>query len=193
MPFSSTSRRPLRENASASMRPLSCREIRRSCKALLPSILRSHTGICPSAAVNPTSLCTTIGRSQYHLSIVGEVVKKLSRKERRSSYDEGGGMTSDIALSARPKASGRLVDWHIPGPSRPPASQLLSCSWRGPIGGSLADPPRKCSWQSPRDDPAASNQPRATQSRRMRHVLRQGGNLPGSSRRVIHLLYLGLS
>jgi hypothetical protein len=22
-------------------------------------------------------------------------------------------MTSDIALSARPKASGRLVDWHI--------------------------------------------------------------------------------
>jgi hypothetical protein len=33
-------------------------------------------------------------------------------------------MTSDIALSARPKASGRLVDWHIPGLSRRPASQL---------------------------------------------------------------------
>lgn len=34
-------------------------------------------------------------------------------------------MTSDIALSARPKASGRLVDWHIPGPSCRPVSQLL--------------------------------------------------------------------
>ncbi len=34
-------------------------------------------------------------------------------------------MTSDIALSARPKASGRLVDWHILGLSRRPASQLL--------------------------------------------------------------------
>jgi hypothetical protein len=50
--------------------------------------------------------------------------KKLSRKERRSLYEEGGYMTSDIALSARPKASGRLVDWHIPGLSRRPASQL---------------------------------------------------------------------
>ena len=33
-------------------------------------------------------------------------------------------MTSDIALSARPKASGRLVDWRIPGLSRRLASQL---------------------------------------------------------------------
>jgi len=50
--------------------------------------------------------------------------EKLSRKERRSSYEEGGCMTSDITLSARPRASGRLVDWHIPGLSRRPASQL---------------------------------------------------------------------
>ena len=29
-------------------------------------------------------------------------------------------MTSDIAISARPKALGRQVDWHIPGfPRRP--------------------------------------------------------------------------
>jgi hypothetical protein len=34
-------------------------------------------------------------------------------------------MTLDIALSARPKALGRLVNWHIPGLSRRPASQLL--------------------------------------------------------------------
>jgi hypothetical protein len=170
------------KNASALMQPLSCREIRRSCKALLPSILRSHTGICPSAADTPTLLCTTIGRSQYYLSIVGKAVKKLSRKERRSSYDEGGCMTSDIALSACPKALGRLVDWHILQ-AFPVARHLScqSCTWRGPIGGSLADPPRKCSWQSPRDDPAASNQPRATQLRRIRHVLRQRGNSPGSS------------
>jgi hypothetical protein len=33
-------------------------------------------------------------------------------------------MTSDIALSARPKALGRLVDWYIPGLSRRPAPQL---------------------------------------------------------------------
>jgi hypothetical protein len=33
-------------------------------------------------------------------------------------------MTSDIALSARPKALGRLADWHNPGPSHRPASQL---------------------------------------------------------------------
>ena len=38
-------------------------------------ILRSHTVTCSSAAINPTSLCTTIGRSQHHLSIVGEAVK----------------------------------------------------------------------------------------------------------------------
>jgi hypothetical protein len=34
-------------------------------------------------------------------------------------------MTLDIALSARPKVLGRLADWHIPVPSRRPASQLL--------------------------------------------------------------------
>jgi hypothetical protein len=39
--------------------------------------------------------------------------EKLSRKERRSSYEEGGCITSDIALSARPRTSGRLADWHI--------------------------------------------------------------------------------
>ena len=42
-------------------------------------------------------------------------------------------------------------------------------------------------------DPAASNQPRATQSRRIRRVLRQRGNSPGSSQRVIHLQHLGHS
>jgi len=120
--------------------------------------------------------------------------EKLSRKERRSSYKEGGCMTSDIALSARPRASGRLVDWHILQAF--PVARRLSCqfcSWRGPIGGSSADLPRKCSWQSPRDDPAASNQPRATQSGRIRHVLRQGGNSPGRSQRIIHLQHLGHS
>jgi hypothetical protein len=95
-------------------------------------------------------------------------------------------MTSDIALSARPKASGRLVDWHIPVPSRRPASQLpilqlARSNWRILQG-------MRVSY-----DPAASNQPRATQARRIRHVLRQRGNSPGSSRRVIHLRHLGLS
>jgi hypothetical protein len=33
-------------------------------------------------------------------------------------------MTSDIALSARRKALGRLIDWHTPGLSRRPTSQL---------------------------------------------------------------------
>jgi len=95
-------------------------------------------------------------------------------------------MTSDIALSARPKASDRLVDWHIPGLSRRPASQLpilqlARSNWRILQG-------MRVSY-----NPAASNQPRATQLRRMRYVLRQGGNSPGSSRRVIHLRHLGHS
>jgi hypothetical protein len=95
-------------------------------------------------------------------------------------------MTSDIALSARPKALDGLVDWHIPGLSRRPASQLpilqlARSNWRILQG-------MRVSY-----DPAASNQPRATQSRRMRHVLRRGGNSPGSSRRVIHLRHLGHS
>jgi hypothetical protein len=88
-------------------------------------------------------------------------------------------MTSDIALSVRLQVSGRLAHSRA---SRRPASQLQ-----------LADTPRKCSWQSPRDDPTASNQLKATQSRRIRHVLRQRGNSPGSSQRIIHLQHLGHS
>jgi hypothetical protein len=103
-------------------------------------------------------------------------------------------MTSDISLSARPRAAGRLVDWQILQVF--PVARRLSCefcSWRGPIGGSSADIRRKYSCQSPRDDPAASNQPRATQSGRTRHVLRQGENSPGRSPRIIHLRHLGHS
>jgi hypothetical protein len=134
--------------------------------------------------------------------------EKLSRKERRSSYKEGGCMTSDIALSACPRAPSKLVNWHIFQAF--PVARRLSCqfcSWRGPIGGSSADLPRKYSWQSPRDDPAASNQLKATQSgrirhmlrqggnlpRRIRHMLRQGGNSPRRSQRIIHLQHLGHS
>ena len=102
-------------------------------------------------------------------------------------------MTPDIALSARPKASGRLVDCIFQVLPVVRRLSCQSCSWRGPIGGSSADPPRKYSWQSPRDDPAASNQPRATQSRRIGHVLRQGGNSLGSFQRIIHLQHLGHS
>jgi hypothetical protein len=40
-------------------------------------------------------------------------------------------------------------------------------------------------------DPAASNQPRATQLRRIRHVLQQGGNSPGRSQRIIHMQHPG--
>ena len=63
------------KNASALMLSFSCREIHRSCKVLIPSILRSHSGRCLSAATNSTSLSTTIGRSQHPFSIVGEAVK----------------------------------------------------------------------------------------------------------------------
>ncbi|PMD66213.1 uncharacterized protein K444DRAFT_607650 [Hyaloscypha bicolor E] len=56
------------------MRPLSRREICRSYKALTPLILRSYTGIRLSIAITPASLCTTISRSQYYLSIIGEAV-----------------------------------------------------------------------------------------------------------------------
>jgi hypothetical protein len=46
-------------------------------------------------------------------------------------------MTSDIALSVRPSVQRLQADWHIPGPSRRPASQLpvlqlqlVRCHWR---------------------------------------------------------------
>ena len=82
------------------------------------------------------------------------------------------------------EASGRLVDWHIPGLSRRPASQLpilqlARSNWRILQG-------MRVSY-----DHAASDQPRAAQSRRIRHVLRQGGNSPGIFQRVIHLRHLG--
>jgi hypothetical protein len=120
-PFSPPSDAISVKNASASMLPLSRREIRRSCKALSPSILRSHMPIrshYPHFAVHhdrPISV-SSLDRRRGR--------ENLSRKERRSSYEEGGCMTSDIALSGRPKASGRLADWHIRGLSRRPASQL---------------------------------------------------------------------
>ena len=169
------------ERSAAAARPC----YRQSC-ALIPEYAHpqplSHFAVHHDRPISVSSLDRRRGR------------EKLSRKERRSSYKEGGCMTSDIALSARPRASGRLVDWHILQAF--PVARRLSCqfcSWRGPIGGSSADLPRKCSWQSPRDDPAASNQPRATQSGRIRHVLRQGGNSPGRSQRIIHLQHLGHS
>jgi hypothetical protein len=62
-------------SASSSMLPLSCRETHRSCKALRPVILRFYAGRCPSAATISPSLSTTIGRSQYPFSIVGEAAK----------------------------------------------------------------------------------------------------------------------
>jgi hypothetical protein len=37
-------------------------------------------------------------------------------------------MTSDIALSVRPKVSGRLVDWYIPVPSRRPVSGISAAN-----------------------------------------------------------------
>ena len=62
--------------------------------------------------------------------------EKLSRKERGPSYEEGC-MTSDIALSARPKASGRLGRL---APSRPFLSSGVSAA--NPVAGAvqLADP-----------------------------------------------------
>lgn len=43
----------VKKNASASIQPILRIEIRYSCNTLLPSILHSPTGICPSAAVIP--------------------------------------------------------------------------------------------------------------------------------------------
>jgi hypothetical protein len=79
-------------------------------------------------------------------------------------------MTSDIALSVRPKASGRLAH------SRSFPSSGVSAANPSAAAGAvpLADPPRNAPARASYD-PAASNQPRATQSRRIRHVLRQGG------------------
>lgn len=78
----------------------------------------------------------------------------LSRKERRSSYEEG---VHDFGYCPlRPsegfRQTGRLVDWHIPGLSRRPASQLpilqlAQSNWRILQGMRLAEsrmtlPPR---------------------------------------------------
>jgi hypothetical protein len=48
-----------------------------------------------------------------------------------------GCITSDIALSARPKTSGRLVDWHSPSPS---PSSGVSAANPAAVAVQLADP-----------------------------------------------------
>jgi hypothetical protein len=107
-------------------------------------------------------------------------VSSLDRRRRREKLSRGGRsddrskergcMTSDIAASARLQASGRLAHprysrrWRL-------SSHVGSC--RAAIGRSSADPPSNAPGRASYD-PAVSEQPRATQSRRIRHVLRQG-------------------
>jgi hypothetical protein len=112
------------KKASVSILSLSRKEIRRDYKALSLLILHSYTGIYLSVTIIPTLLCTSIGRSQYPLSIIGEAVKRWAGRSD-DPRTRRGCITSDIALSACRKASGRLIDWHIPGLSRYPTSQLL--------------------------------------------------------------------
>jgi hypothetical protein len=63
-------------------------------------------------------------------------------------------------------------------------SAINAYSWHNLIDRSLADPSNAL--RGPSHNPTASNQPRAVQPKRIQNVLRQEGNLPGSSRRVIY-------
>jgi hypothetical protein len=106
------------------MRPLSRREIRRSCKALLPvdpalscrnMPIRSrypHFAVHHDRPISVSSLDRRRGREE------------LSRKERGSSYEEGVHYFGYCPLhpSEGCRHTGRLA--HSPGLSRRPASQL---------------------------------------------------------------------
>ena len=152
------------------MQPISRREIRCSCNTLLPSILRSPTGICPSAAVIPLRCAPR--SADFSIISRSSATPRKAEQEGATIIVRGEGVHDLGYCRICPSASFRQTGTFQSFPS----SSVLAA-----IGRSLADPPRKCCWKSPRDDPAASNQPRATQSRRIPHVLRQGGNSPRNS------------
>ena len=114
--------------------------------------------------------------------------EQLSRKERRSSYEEA---VHDFGYCPHRPSEGFRQTGRLAHSSSFPSSGVSAAN---PAAGAvqLANHPRNAPGRVSYD-PAASNQPRATQSRRIRHVLRRGGISPGSSRRVIHLRHLGLS
>lgn len=90
---------------------------------------------CPSAATISTSLSTTIDRSQYPFSIVGEATKSWATRQGRSK--EGRSRISwDTILSAFPKASGNLAHHRYPHRWR---LSYHACSCHNPIGTSSAD------------------------------------------------------
>ncbi|KAF8850005.1 hypothetical protein BDZ45DRAFT_209022 [Acephala macrosclerotiorum] len=210
----------------------SCKEIHRSCKALRPSILRSHAGRYPlpirghhlhfavhhdrpisvsfldrwRGREKPSKEAVTIeGREEaydlgYHRIRPSESFRQTCTSQVFSSSasqlscgpagTKGGRMTSDIALSARSKASGRLAYSRSFPSSQLPILQRARSNWRI-LTRSSADPSNAPGRAS--HDPAASNQPRATQSRRIRNVPTARGKLTRKLRRAIHLRYLGRS
>ncbi|PMD16010.1 hypothetical protein NA56DRAFT_709393 [Hyaloscypha hepaticicola] len=95
----------VKKNASASIQPILRIEIRYSCNTLLPSILHSPTGICPSAAVIPLRCAPR--------SADFSIISRLSATSRKAEQE---GAT--IILQAH---------WHIP---ELPVVRRLSCICR---------------------------------------------------------------
>ncbi|KAG9243305.1 hypothetical protein BJ878DRAFT_125458 [Calycina marina] len=107
----------------------------------------------------PTSLCPSIGRSQYHLWIVGETVKSRAGRSHDHRTREGGVW---LRISPSPPVRRLQADWHIRVFSQ---SSGVSAANPAPAPGPvpLADPPGNAPARVSYD-PAASNQPRATEA-----------------------------
>jgi hypothetical protein len=99
--------------------------------------------------------------------------EELSRKGRRSSYEEG---VHDFGYCPlRPsegfRQTGRLAHSRSFPSSGVSAANPAAAAGAVPFADPLRNAPVRVSY-----DPAASDQPRATQSRRIRHMLRPRGN-----------------
>ncbi len=123
-------------------------------QALKLCLLRSCTGISPSVASISTSLCTTIGQSQYHRSIVGVAVKSRAGKGCQSHKEEGGWHR----LGYRSIRQNRPVQGCV-SPLMPKG--VMRQTWRSPRSPVIlvvgATGLGVCIWHSPIDRPRAES------------------------------------
>jgi hypothetical protein len=140
----------------------------------------------PIRSYYPTSLYTTIGRSQYHLSIIGKSVKSsVGRSDdhrTRAAHDFG---YCPLRLS---EASGRLA---YSRSSRHPASQLSSVQLVRSNRQILNRSKSRLERSIIRSCCLGSAQGRAIKTNT--NAQWQTGSSPGSCRRVIHLRHMGHS
>jgi hypothetical protein len=120
--------------ASASMQPISRREIRCSCNTLLPSILRSPTGICPSAAVIPLRCAPRL--ADFSIISRSSATPRKAEQEGATIIVRGEGVHDLGYCRICPSASFRQTGIFQSFPS-------------SGVSAALADPLRKCCLEEP--------------------------------------------